>query len=286
MTYKSFSQVCVLFFHSLNCTLKSRGFFSLLGSVYHFLSCGSRFLYLRNLCLSLRPQKLYTFSSRVFRPMICFEVIGCGTLFFCCCFLFFACRSPVLLAQACPLSAELICTLLKLCPHCCPDCSGSCPCLAFTTLCHLTSRRNLCGGQRAVCGRDVRPWRRKGKKQNPQRLTSHADLAESGPAQYLPGQSSQGRMAQVLPHCPTTLLRPGLGLPRKEWSGVRSCRCLLEGQSEGHTFWLPQKDVHCTVTTVTQLLQRVFFSIIHKLFLFYLREESNFKIKFHLYFNP
>ena len=82
MTYKSFSQVCVLFFHSLNCTLKSRGFFGLLGSVYHFLSCGSRFLYLRNLCLSLRPQKLYTFSSRVFRPMICFEVIGCGTLFF------------------------------------------------------------------------------------------------------------------------------------------------------------------------------------------------------------
>lgn len=164
MTYKSFSQVCVLFFHSLNCTLKSRGFFSLLGSVYHFLSCGSCFLYLRNLCLSLRPQRVYTFSSRVFRPMICFEVIGCGTFFF----FFFACRSLVVLAQACPLSAELICTLLKLCPDCCPDCSGSCPSLAFTTLCHLlTSRRNLCGGQRAVCGRDVRPWRRKGRKQNP-----------------------------------------------------------------------------------------------------------------------
>lgn len=83
---------------------------------------------------------------------------------------FFACRSPVLLAQACPFSAELICTLLKLCPHCCPDSSGLCPSLAFTTLCCLlTSRRNLCGGQRAVCGSGVRPWRRKGRKQNPQR---------------------------------------------------------------------------------------------------------------------
>ena len=106
------------------------------------------------------------------------------------------------------------------------------------------------------------------------------------------GQSStcQGSLhraegSRSWPRSSPTLLSPGLGLPGKEWSGLWSCRCLLEGQS-GAYLWLPQKDVHCTVTTVMQLLERVFFSIIHKLFLFYLREESNFKIKFRLYFNP
>lgn len=139
-------------------------------------------------------------------------------------------------------------------------------------------------GDRGLCVAGMSGPEGEGRKQkNPQRLTSHADLSLGQPS-TCQGSLHRAEGPRSCPPAPL-LFSPGLGLPG-EWSGLQSCRCLLEGQSEGHTFWLPQKDVHCTVTTMTQLLERVFFSITHKLFLFYLREESNFKIKFHLYFNP
>lgn len=255
MTYKSFSQICVLFFHSLNCTLKSRSFFSLLGSVYHFLSCASRFLYLKNLCLSLRPQRLYTFSSRVFRPMICFEVIGCGALVF-----FFGLQESsslgTSLSSFCWAGLHLAETLPPLPPWLLWV-------MALSGIYHTLSPSDIkeepLWGTEGCVWQGCQALKEKGEEAESTEAHKPCRLGESGPAQYLPGQPSQGRRAQVLPPCPPTLFSPGLGLPGKEWSGLQSCRCLLEGQSEGHTFWLPQKDVHCTVTTVTQLLERVFF---------------------------
>lgn len=58
---------------------------------------------------------------------------------------------------------------------------------------------------------------RGGSRIHRERLTSHADLAESGPVQYLPGQPSQGRRVQVL-----TPLLPysAQSWARAAWEGV------------------------------------------------------------------
>lgn len=107
--------------------------------------------------------------------------------------------------------------LAETCPHCRLTALGH-GLSAFTTLCHLlTSKRSLCGGQRAVAG-DVRPWRRKEEVQNPQRLTSHADLASLGQPSTCQGSLHRAEGPRSCP-LPPTLFSPGLGLPGKEGLG-------------------------------------------------------------------
>ena len=144
--------------------------------------------------------------------MICFEVTGCGGLFL---------HAGVQFSWHKP--------VLSLLSWSAP-CWNSAPTAALTALgCaplwhlpHFAAFWHQGGtsvGDRGLCVEAVSGpgGGRGGSRIHRERLTSHADLAESGPVQYLPGQPSQGRRVQVL-----TPLLPysAQSWARAAWEGV------------------------------------------------------------------